>query len=232
MQPNDAAPQPVNEGADAPDLNEPMGQEPQQAVNTPVDPTPVPEQPAQGAPASNATNEGADAPEDDDDDVDIDVSQYAPYRPPSNDLPVNEDGSVDPLKFREQIKQELREEMRFNQQEERTWRALEKKYPQLKGDKDTRELLLNQRIAGAVQGKETNLAKLADRLYSREQAAKSQGRAEATTSTKVQRAASLESNSSNTGDSNQTTERLDRISLGDKAAANDLLTDWLEKGII
>jgi len=221
-----ASTQPVSEGADAPDLNQPMGEEPQQAVNTPVD---------QAQEPSQSTNEGADAPEPEssdepEEDEYTDTSRY--YAGSQYDLPTNEDGSVDPIKFAQQIEARLEEKMRFQQQEQRTWNAIEKKYPQIRGDKETREFLLNQRIAGAVQGKETNLMKLADRLYKREQTAKNQGRVEATTSTKVQKAASLETNSSNTGDNNKTSERLNRISMGDKAAANDLLTEWLDAGII
>jgi hypothetical protein len=184
------------------------------------------------------TNEGADAPEPSDEEPDSDpdfdpVSAYGQYNHGQPQLQASEDGTVDPYQLMNVIEQRMEEKLRFQRQEERAWKAVERKYPEVKSDKQMRQILLNQRIAGAVQGQETNLVKIADQLYGRNKEAKSQGRAEANISKKVQRAASLESATSNTGATNtKAEERLERIASGDKYAAQDLLGEWLSEGKI
>lgn len=209
-EPQEPISEPVNEGEEAPET------EADQAQAEPVE-EPSEEQ-SEDAPLEEAEPE----------EPPIDYSQF---RDTNREIPVNEDGTVDPVAFRQQLKQEIREEMRFERQEERRWQDIEKKYPQLRGDKEVREILLNQRIANAVQGKETNLSKIADKLYGRIGAAKSEGRAQANVSTRIQKAASLETATANTGD-DKTDKVYDRIISGDKGAANDLLSQWLADGKI
>lgn len=199
--------EPVNEGEEAPETEADLAQD---------EPAQEPEEPSQ---PEEAEPEEYQAPD------------YSQFRDTNKELPLNEDGTVDPIAFRQQLKQEIRDEMRFERSEERNWMALEKKYPQLKGDREVREILLNQRIANAVQGKETNLAKIADKLYGRIGAAKSEGRAQANVSTRIQKAASLETATANTG-SDKSDQVYDRIISGDKGAANDLLSQWLAAGKI
>lgn len=200
--------EPVNEGGEAPET------EADQAQAEPVEESEEPLQPEE------EPQEEYQPPVD-----------YSQFRDTNRELPLNEDGTVDPVAFRQQLKQEIRDEMRFERSEERNWMALEKKYPQLKGDREVREILLNQRIANAVQGKETNLTKIADKLYGRIGAAKSEGRAQANVSTRIQKAASLETATANTG-SDKSDQVYDRIISGDKGAANDLLSQWLADGKI
>lgn len=213
IEPTEPISEPVNEGGEAPETEADEAQA-ESAEETSEEPE---KEPAE-APSEEATE-------------DFQSVDYSQFRNTDQELPLNEDGTVDPIRFRSQLKQELREEMRFERQEERAWTAVEKKHPQLRDDKEVREILLNQRIANAIQGKETNLTKLADRLYGRINTAKSEGRAQANISTKVQKAASLETATSNTGNDNS--EKVyDRIISGDKAAAADLLASWLEQGKI
>lgn len=206
--------EPVNEGGEAPETKADEAQA----------------QPAEEQ-SEEAARQTSEVPSEEATDNDYQAVDYSQFRDSDQTIPLNEDGTVDPIRFRNQLKQELREEMRFERQEERAWTSVEKKYPQLRGDKEVREILLNQRIANAIQGKETNLTKLADRLYGRINTAKSEGRAQANISTKVQQAASLESATSNTG-SNDQDQVYDRIISGDKTAADKLLASWLEDGKI
>ncbi len=210
---NQEAPEqePVNEGGDAPEA------EADEAQAEPAEPT---EEQSEVAPSEEEENEPNYEPVD-----------YSQFRNNDTQIPVNDDGTVDPVAFRNQLKQELRDEMRFERQEERNWQAVEKRHPQLRDDKEIREILLNQRIANAIQGKETNLVKLADRLYGRVDRAKSEGRAQANVSQRVQKAASLETATANSGE-DKSDKLYDRIIGGDKGAASDLLGQWLEQGKI
>lgn len=208
-----------------------------EVAETPQEPTEAPtveetEEPESTEPSQ--TNEGAEAPEPSEEELDsdpeFDVSQY--YNQGNAQIPTSEDGTVDPYQLMAVMEQRLDDKLKFQRQEERTWRAIEKKHPDIRNDKGMREVLLNQRIANAVQGKEANLVKLADQLYERVGAAKSQGRAEANISKKVQKAASLESATANSSSTSKSDERMERIASGDKYAAQDLLGEWLNEGKI
>jgi hypothetical protein len=217
-----------NDGVQEPTVIEPTEpQEPQEPVNEGGE---APEAEADQAQAEPA-QESEEPLQEEEPEEEYQAPDYSQFRDTNKELPLNEDGTVDPVAFRNQLKQEIRDEMRFERSEERNWMALEKKYPQLKGDREVREILLNQRIANAVQGKETNLAKIAEKLYGRIGAAKSEGRAQANVSTRIQKAASLETATANTG-SDRNDKVYDRIMDGDKGAANDLLSQWLEQGKI
>lgn len=218
-----------NDGVQEPTVIEPT--EPQEPISEPVNEGgEAPETEADQAQAEPA-EESEEPSQPEEDESEYEAPDYSQFRDTNKELPLNEDGTVDPLAFRQQLKQEIREEMRFERAEERRWTSLEKKYPQLKGDREVREILLNQRIANAVQGKETDLAKIADKLYGRIGQAKSEGRAQANTSTRIQKAASLETATANTG-SDKSDKVYDRIISGDKGAANDLLSQWLADGKI
>ncbi len=180
-------------------------------------------------------NEGAEAPEPEEQEEESDfdpLASYGQYNQQQYQIPASEDGTVDPYQLMAAMEQRFDEKLRFQRQEESMWKKVEKKYPDVRSDKQTREILLSMRIANAVQGRETNMMKLADQLYGRTKDARSQGRAEANVSKKVQKAASLESATSNTGGNEKSDDRMDRIASGDKGAANDLLSQWLEEGKI
>lgn len=223
-----------------------VADQPVEPTQTPAEPAPEPapktepEQPAepQAEPVEpsqepQATpNEGAEAPPADD----TPLPEEEPFDPLASypqfqqdlELPADPNGIVDPVQFAAQLERRFDEKLRFNAQETRAWQAIDKKYPGLSND--DRRLILDQRIAAAVQGKDGDLVKIADGLMGRLGVAKSQGRADATTSRKVQKAAGLEKTTSNTGGSDPKDDRLDRIADGDKAAADDLMSDWLAAG--
>lgn len=163
--------------------------------------------------------------------IDDPVSAYTPYVQPQPYQFNQTDGYVDPAEVAAQIEQRVLQQVTFQRQEAKQWETIEKKYPQVKADKDLRELILNQRIAEAVQGQAGNLNKIADRVMSKFSVAKSEGRAEANVSKKVQKAASLETSTSNAGEQ-KGDDVMERISRGDQAATSELLNDWISKGLI
>lgn len=209
------------QGANTPQEPDEPQEAPQVEAEEVVEPaSQEPEQP------SEPVNEGAEAPEDDED---YDLTPQVPMYNQQYQFEAQEDGSVDPYQVAQQIEERLLNNMKFQKQEERAWAKIEAKHPEIKNDRDLRELILNQRVAEAVQGKEGNLSKIADRLVGRMRTAKSEGRADANTSTKVQKAASLETNTANTGGT-KSNDLMERISNGDKYAAQDLLGQWLSEG--
>lgn len=163
--------------------------------------------------------------------VDDPTAAYAPFVQPQPYQFNQQDGYVDPAEVAAQVEQRVLQQVAFQRQEAKQWESIEKKYPQVKEDKDLRELILNQRIAEAVQGKAGNLNKIADKVMSRFSTAKSEGRTEANVSKKVQKAASLETSSANTGEQ-RGSDVMERISRGDQAATSELLNDWISKGLI
>lgn len=210
---------------------EPEAPEPQE----PAEPTtPTQAEEPESAP-SEPVNEGQDAPEYQEperEEPDFDpLDAYGNYQQGQYQFQPAEDGSVDPYQVAQQIEQRLLQQIQFQRQETKAWERIDKKY----GDKLTparRELILNARIANAVSGKETRLTTLADKIMSEFTSAKSEGRAEAGISRKVQKAASLESATSNTGPAKDDEARYDRIMSGDKGATTDLLSEWLSSGKI
>lgn len=210
-------------------------QEPQEAPEPQEESQPEPSQEEASQPTQS--NEGADAPEPSEDeepasDPDWDpVSQYAQYNPVNQDnLPLLEDGSIDPVAYAQQIQQQTLQQVRFEQKEARDWSAIDKKW----GDQLTptrRKLILNSRIAAAIEGKNGNLRKVADDIMKEFGASKSEGRAEASVSRKVQNAASLETATANSAPANND-NLMDRVADGDKAAATALFDDWLSSGKI
>lgn len=177
-------------------------------------------------------SETTEAPKEVEDEVlDDPTSTYAPYVQPQPYQFNQKDGYVDPAEVAAQIEQRVLQQVTFQRQEAKQWESIEKKHPQVKTDKNLRELILNQRIAEAVQGKPGNLSKIADNLMSQFGTAKSEGRAEANVSKKVQKAASLETSTSNAGEQ-KGNDVMDRISRGDQTATSELLNDWISRGLI
>lgn len=157
------------------------------------------------------------------------VSQYSTYKP-QYDFQPGDDGSIDPYQVADAIRNDVLQQVRFEQQEVKAWQQIDQKY----GDKlspTRRQMILDRRVANAINGRDAHIGKVADEIMREFGDAKNQGRAEATTSRKVQQAASLESATANQGDTGQS-NILDRISRGDKGAETELFTSWLEQGKI
>lgn len=234
MNEDEAAQQPVAEPTTPAEPTEP--QEAQEAPETQEESQPEPSQEATSQ-EPQQSNEGADAPQPSEDeepasDPDWDpVGQYANFNQVNpNNLPLLEDGSIDPVAYAQQIQQQTLNQVRFEQKEARDWQAIDKKW----GDQMTpnrRKLILNSRIALAVEGKNGNLRKVADDIMKEFGASKSEGRAEASVSRKVQNAASLETATANSAPP-RNDNLMDRIADGDKAAATSLFDDWLKDGKI
>lgn len=210
---------------------EPQTPEPVQPEEpqTPEEPTQEPQQPSQA-------NEGADAPEPQDNptpppsDPEFDpLDGYTDVMPQQQyNFEAQDDGTVDPYQVAAQMEDRLLKKIRFEQQEARAWNKIEERH----GDKlndNVRQMIRDRRIADALQGKNGNLSKIADTIVSELSGARAAGRADATTSTKVQRAASLETTTANSGPS-KSEDLMSRLEMGDKAATTDLLAQWLEEG--
>jgi hypothetical protein len=217
---NDDAQAPVVDDTQIEDTNETEVQE--QAVSEPI-------------------NEGAEAPTNDQEPVEEqgqatltteaeeeDISYQLPTQPYEFQA---QDGYVDPNTVAQEIHNRVLEQVRFERSEAKAWEKIEQKYPQVKNDKELREIILNQRVANAYQGKNVALPKIADTIMSRFTTAKSEGRAEANVSRKIQKSASLETSTANQGDSKQN-DTWDRISNGDSRAADDLFSQWIKEGKI
>lgn len=229
-----AAPAPVQPtDASMPEAPTPEGQPEPSRVED--DPQVNGESQAPQAPEQNV-NEGQEAPPSQQpappEAPDFDpLDSYGNFQGSQYQFQPNEDGSVDPYQVASQIEANMRKQMQFERAESRAWDKIDKKY----GDAMTprrRELILNARIANAVNGKNTNLTTLADQIMSEFTSAASEGRAKAGISTKVQKAASLESATQNTPPAGNSEARYDRIMDGDNAATTDLLSDWLKEGKI
>jgi hypothetical protein len=214
-----------NEVQDAP-ANEPVAE----PVEAPQEAAPQ-EAPAEQPTEVTETPEEAPATESpvETEDDDFDPLQYANL---SQNQPYQfnqENGYVDPNQVAAQIEQRVLQQVTFQRQEARAWDKIETKYPELRQDKGLREMILNQRIAEAVTGKSGNLNKIADGVMSRLKTAKSEGRADANISKKVQKAASLETTSDNQGPQ-KSNGVMDRIANGDQTATTELLNQWITEG--
>lgn len=219
----------TNDSVAAPAVDEPV-EEPQIEENTQPE---VAEPVAEGAEAPEAEASTEETPQatlqtEEDSEEDVDLSYNLPTTPYEFQA---EDGFVDPNQVAQQIENRLLEKMRFERSEQKAWEKIEQKYPQVKNDKELREIILNQRLASAYQGKNVALPKVADSIMSRFTSAKSEGRAEANVSRKIQKSASLETSTANQGESKKD-DVWDRISNGDKRAADDLFSSWLKEGKI
>jgi hypothetical protein len=207
------------------------------AVDEPVqaaEPTQPVEQVSEAPEATTAqeveqteATEPSESTEDTDEDFDplqyTSLNQNTPYQ--FN----QENGYIDPNQVAAQIEQRVLQQVTFQRQEARAWEKIEKKYPEIREDKGLREMILNQRIAEAVTGRQGNLNKIADGVMSRLKTAKSEGRADANISKKVQKAASLETSSENQGPQ-RSSSVMDRIASGDQTATTELLNQWISEG--
>lgn len=229
MENDDAAQQPVAEEAT-------QAVEPQEAEQpTQAEEIQEPSQEEEAEQQPQDSNEGADAPEPTDEELPQDeefdpLSNYPLNVQGQQDIPVGEDGSIDPVAFARQIQEQTLAQVRFEQKESRDWQAIDKKY----GDQLTptrRQMILNARVANAVEGRQADLKKVADSIMKEFGVSRSQGRAEAGVSRKVQKAASLETATANRGPE-RGDDLMDRIANGDKSAATALFDKWQARGDI
>ena len=145
-----------------------------------------------------------------------------------------EDGFIDPNKFYAQVKadavKEMQEEMRFQETERLNWSKIEAKHPELTTDSDLRDLLNSQRIADVAMGGNGDLNKIADKFFGKLNSYKNQGKAQAQVSEKIQKSASLSTQTSTSIDKNSSDDLMDRMSRGDQVAKETLIEQWLADG--
>lgn len=173
--------------------------------------------------ATLQTNDSDDA---DDDDWDSTVN---PNQQVQNVQP-NDEGYIDPIQYKEQIKAEVREDMRFQERERRAWQKLEEKYPELKNDKEARQLVLAKRIFDVQNGGNGSLAAAGKAVMGKITGAKQAGRADAQVSIKTQQNANL-SRATAPRDTSASDTR-SRLQSGDQGAVHDVLKEWLDQGKI
>ena len=116
--------------------------------------------------------------------------------------------------------------------EKKAWSQIENRFPEIKEDSELRDILNSQRIADVASGGKGDLNKIAERLLGKMQSYQARGKAQAQVSEKVQKSASLESNSNNNTDTGKSANLMERMSRGDQQARNQLVADWLAEGKI
>lgn len=155
----------------------------------------------------------------------VDWSQYVPQL--NSQLPVDENGQVDPQQFREQMKQELR----FEQQQIRSWTRLEQQHPELKSDAELRDMIVANQLYDVQRGGKGTLETAAQRVFGRVTTAKNQGKAEQQTSIKVQKSAALQKPGGSQSQT-ATSDVKDRIRAGDQSAIQAQLASWIDSKVI
>lgn len=178
---------------------------------------------------SNATLQTNDSDEDDDAADDPTWDSYVNRGSVQNVQP-NDEGYIDPNAYKEQIKAEIREDMRFQERERRAWSKLEEKYPELKGDKEARQLILAKRIYDVQTGGNGSLATAGRTVMGKITGAKQAGRNDAQVSIKTQQNANL-SRATAPRDTSASDTR-SRLQSGDQGAVHNVLKEWLDQGKI
>lgn len=174
--------------------------------------------------ATLQTNDSDDA----DDDSDWDSTVNPNYQ--AQNVQPNEDGYIDPIQYKEQIKAEVREDMRFQERERRAWQKLEEKYPELKNDKEARQLILAKRIFDVQNGGNGSLSAAGKAVMGKITGAKQAGRADAQVSIKTQQNANLSRATAPRDTSSSDTRS--RLQSGDQGAVHSVLKEWLDQGKI
>ena len=230
--------------------SQPVPQEQEATTEAPAEaPISAPEQ----APAPTQTNE-APTETSEYDDVQVDTLPYAQQAPTQpfdwNNLPQDADGNVDPNAFASAInqqitqatetaRQEARKEAQEQIREQKLWEQAENAHPELKEDKEIRDMVKNARWGEwvATNGQKNPSPKqIADKLFNKIGAAKKQGVDQAQNNVRIQETAVLET-ASNTGNAAPQSELRTRVSTAttrqqQESATNDLLRNLIDTGDI
>lgn len=158
-----------------------------------------------------------------------------------NNLPVDQEGNVDPNAFAQaiyqqavsaanaQAQQTVAEQLR----EQRLWQQAEKAYPDLATNKDLKSMVHNARLgemATSLGEKNPSPKQVADRLFKQINTAKASGVEQATNNVRVQQSATLES-ASNTAPKHDPSIAEAAMS-GDADARRQYLTSLIDSGDI
>lgn len=166
---------------------------------------------------------------------DDDISRWDSYLPQNRATQIeqdmiNEDGYIDPAKYAEKIKKEVREEIRFESQERRAWEKLEDKYPEIKTDKDLREIILAKRINDVSMGGDGSLIKSAETVMRKFGSARQEGKAAAKTSIERQKRGGTVKATAPRDTSQSDIQQ--RVRSGDPNAIASILSGWIDEGKI
>lgn len=191
-------------------------QAPQEQVEQVETPAEQPEAPLQETPAY--------------DPADIDISQYMPQR--VQQVQPDADGYIDPNAYRQSILQEVEQRIAFKEQEAKAWKSIENKHPEIATDRELRDLVEAQRLADVARGGAGNLSKIADQVMGKITSYQQKGKVQAQVSETVQKSAGLQTATANKVDSTKDSDLIERMSRGDQAAQQELISDWLAQGKI
>lgn len=154
------------------------------------------------APAETPTEEPSE-----EEDFDLFEGIEAPqYQTPQLDwsqLPTDEAGNVDPNVLAQAINNQVaaateaasakaRAEYLEMRKEEQLWNKATAKYPELKTDKELRDMVKNARYGAIIEGKNPTPAQIADQIFKRFGTAKTEGMKQATENVKIQQSAYIE----------------------------------------
>lgn len=164
------------------------------------------------------------------DPADIDISRYMPQQ--VQQVAPDADGYIDPNAYRQSILQEVEQRIAFKEQEAKAWTSVENKYPEIKEDRELRDLVEAQRLADVARGGAGNLSKISEQVMSKLNSYQQKGKAQAQVSETVQKSAGLQTATANKVDGSKDSDLMERMSRGDQAAQHELISDWLAQGKI
>lgn len=185
--------------------------------------------------AEEATSPDQEAPQQDqeatDQDTSEDLSLWDSYLPKqtATQPTVGEDGFIDPVAYKEGIKQEMRQEARFERAETKAWGKLEEKYPEIGQDAELREIILAKRINDVQRGGDGSLIKSGEQIMKKFGAAKNSGKADAQVSVRKQQSAGVSRSTAPRSQSSDTDVQ-QRLRSGDPEAVASVLSGWIDDG--
>lgn len=163
-----------------------------------------------------------------------DIREFLPQQQQNFDIKPDDDGYIDPAAFYNKVmtdvERRFEEKQRFEAAERQAWSNVEKKYPEIKQDPELRDILNAQRLADVARGGKGDLNQIAGRLLGKLQSYQNRGKAQAQVSEKVQKSAALQRNTANNVETSSSSDLMERMSRGDEAAKEQLISEWLEQG--
>ena len=158
------------------------------------------------------------------------MRQY--MQPQAQQVTPDADGYLDPQAYRQSILAEVKQTIAFEKSEEKAWASVENKYPEIKADKELRDLVEAQRLADVARGGAGNLSKIAEKVVGKMKSYQQQGKAQAQVSETVQQSAGLQTATANKVDSSKDSDLIERMSRGSEEAQHELISEWLAQGKI
>lgn len=185
--------------------------------------------PQDGASAPDATSQQTNDSDEIEDNDDVNWDSLVNNRQSQNVQP-NDEGYIDPVAYKEQIKAEIRDDMKFQERERRAWQKLEERYPEIKNDREARQLVLAKRLFDVQSGGDGSLLSAGKAVMGRFAAGKQAGKADAQVSIKQQQNAGV-SRASAPRDTS-TNDYRERLRSGDTGAIQDVVKNMLDRGAI